>query len=453
MKVVVCGAGATGLAAAYLLRRAGHAAVVVEAAPRPGGLLATFDAGDGHRLEYFYHHFFTHDVEINWLLAELGLADRVAFRPTAMGVLRGGRLYPFNGLADLLRFRAVGLIARLRFGFSSAMLAYRAAYAAAEDTPAASWLDRWAGRAATDSIWRPLLVSKFGDAAERVPLAWMAGRLRQRARSRKAGVERLGYLDGSLQVLVDRLVERLTKDGVDLRLAAPVERLITAEGCVVGVSTPAGDVTGDAVLATVPTAILAPLVRPLDGPFADRLAAVPYLGAICVVLALKRPALPVYWLNVADPGYDFGGMIEQTNFVPPEEYGGRRLVYLSRYLPVTAPLWQETDVALIEKAVTQLGKAVGRRVADDLTQGWVFRGRYAAPRTEIGFHRLIPSFRSPLPGLFVASMCHVYPDERSVNNSIRVAAEARRAMGRGDAADQVPRGISLSAKYGPDSLA
>jgi protoporphyrinogen oxidase len=428
-------------------------------------LLATFDAGGGARLEYFYHHFFTHDAEINWLLADLGLAERVAFRPTSMGVLRGGRLYPFNGIGDLLRFKAVGLAARLRFGFGAALLTYGPGYADAEDTPAAAWLDRWAGRAGTDAIWRPLLVSKFGDSAERVPLAWMAGRLRQRARSRQAGGERLGYLAGSLQVLVDRLVETLTgsekgdiphfrggKEECPLFLSAPVERLITDNGRVVGVSTPKGEMTGDAVLATIPTAVLAPLVRPVDAAFADRLAALPYLGAICVVLSLKQQALPVYWLNVADPGYDFGGMIEQTNFVPPDEYGGQHIVYLSRYLPVGSPLWKLPDADLIEKAVEQLGRAIGRPVGGDLIRGWVFRGRYAAPRTEIGFHRLIPPFRSPVPGLFVASMCHVYPDERSVNNSIRVAAEAVRMMGLPGAADAVPRGISLSAKYGPDSL-
>jgi protoporphyrinogen oxidase len=449
MKVVVCGAGATGLAAAHLLRRAGHEVAIVEAAARPGGLLATFDAG-GSRLEFFYHHFFTHDAEINWLLADLGLADRVVFRKTSMGVLRGGRLYQFNGLRDLLRFKAIGLVPRLRFGFSSAMLAYLGGYTNAEDTPAAAWFDRWAGRSASAAIWRPLLSSKFGDAAERVPLAWMAGRLRQRARSRKAGEERLGYLNGSLQMLVDRLVETLTAGGVDLRLSSPVERLITDRGRVVGVATSKGDVTGNVVLATIPTAILAPLVQPVDATFAEQLAAIPYIGAICVILALKNQALPVYWLNVADPGFDFGGMIEQTNFVPPEEYDGQHLVYLSRYLPWTNPLWTTPDDVLIEKAVEQLGRAAGRPLKSEVTRGWVFRGKYAASRTEVGFYRLIPQFRSPVPGLYVASMCHIYPDERSVNNSIRVAAEALRAMGLPEAADPVPRGISLSAKYGPD---
>ena len=50
--------------------------------------------------------------------------------------------------------------------------------------------------------------------------------------------------------------------------------------------------------------------------------------------------------------------------------------------------------------------------------------------------------------LYVGAMCHVYPDERSVNNSVRVAAELVRALGFPEAADAVPRGLSLAGKYG-----
>jgi hypothetical protein len=43
-------------------------------------------------------------------------------------------------------------------------------------------------------------------------------------------------------------------------------------------------------------------------------------------------------------------------------------------------------------------------------------------------------------------MVHIYPDERSTNNSIRVAAEACKAMGINT--DFVPHGASLSGQIG-----
>jgi protoporphyrinogen oxidase len=449
VKVLVLGAGATGLAAAFLLRRAGAEVIVADAADKPGGLLATFDCGGG-RLEYFYHHFFTHDAAIRWWLEQLGLTERVEFRPTTMGLARGGVLAPFGGPTDVLfRLHAVPLTARLRFLASSAAMAYLPGFADAENTPAMAWFRRWAGRAATDAIWSPLLTSKFGDAAESVPLAWMAGRLRQRARSRSAGgSERLGYLRGSLEVLVDRMAEWLFEQEVELRLRAPICRLLTENDKVVGAETSSGELRADAVLSTLPTPITATLVQLIDPYYAGRLETIRYTGAMCAVLALDAPLTPYYWLNVTEPGYEFAGVIEHTNFLPASDYGGRNVVYLSRYLPDTHPLWTMPEHELLDRWIGQLGRLVGRDVSASVRERWLFRGKHAAPVPVVGFHKQIPTYRTPLPGLFVAAMPHIYPDERSVNNSLRVAAAAVRAMGFAEVADEVPVGLSLAAKYG-----
>jgi len=446
--IVVIGAGATGLAASYLLARAGMRVTVVESSPQPGGLLTTFDVGDGHRLEHFYHHFFTHDAEIGWLLEQLGLTDRVIFRKTTMGIFRNGRLYPFNDAGDLLGFTAIGLAARLRFGCSSAMLSYRKRYCENERLSCLKWFERWAGREATDAIWRPLLEIKFGEAAERIPLAWMAGRLRQRALSRKKGEEMLGYLDGSLQVLVDRLVEDLSGRGVEFHFSAATDRLLVENGGAVGVCTSAGEIRADRVVSTVPTPILSRLVEPIDPAYAAQLSEIKYIGALCTVLSLKQPLSSTYWTNVAEPGYSFGGVIEHTNFVPAEKYGGRHLVYLSRYLPTDDPLWSTDEQSLLGLQLDQLRRMVGREIGPMIRRHWIFRSRFAATLTDLGFYGRIPRFRSPIENLYVAGMCHIYPDERSVNNSIRVAAELVWAMGFDQQVRIVPRGISLAARYG-----
>jgi hypothetical protein len=48
--------------------------------------------------------------------------------------------------------------------------------------------------------------------------------------------------------------------------------------------------------------------------------------------------------------------------------------------------------------------------------------------------------------MWLANMVHIYPDERSVNNAIRVSAEACRVMGM--KTSFIPEGRSLSGKIG-----
>jgi protoporphyrinogen oxidase len=248
-------------------------------------------------------------------------------------------------------------------------------------------------------------------------------------------------------VLVDRWCQTLAAAGVEIRLSTRVEGLLSDQGRLTGVGTDDGAIAADCVVATIPTTMLAALVRPIEPAYATELAQIRYLGAICTVLSLEEKLSDTYWTNVTDPGFDFGGVIEQTNLMAPAAYGGRHLVYLSRYLSVDDPLWKLDDEALLARQIAQLEAMVGRPVGQQLKRHWVFRSPLAATLTEMGFQRRIPAMRSPIPGLFVASMCHIYPDERSVNNSIRVAAEVVRAMGFAAVADSVPRGLSLAGRY------
>jgi protoporphyrinogen oxidase len=191
---------------------------------------------------------------------------------------------------------------------------------------------------------------------------------------------------------------------------------------------------------------LASLVEGIDSGYASSLRDIEYMGAICTILSMEESLSPVYWLNVADPGYSFGGVIEQTHLIPPEEYGGRHLAYLSRYVRSDHPLRSKDDEALFSQQLGELERLFGRDVKPILNDHWIFRGRFAAPITGLKFSEKVPSYDTPIPGLYIASMPHVYPDERSTNNSIRIADAAVAEMGVDTG--YVPEGTSLAASYG-----
>lgn len=447
--LTIIGGGVTGLASAYLAAKAGWRVSVLEASSEFGGLLRTF-AVAGTRLEFFYHHFFTHDAELHWLLEELGIEDALTYAPSTMGILRNGGIFPFDGPKDLLPFKPLPPIDKLRFALTSAYLSQFANWRRVEEVSSWDWLERFAGRKTVENIWGPLLEVKFGSHAREVPLAWLVGRLRQRVKSRSAaGSERLGYLRGSLQGLLDALLEKLRSAGVKLVANAPVGDLIMEDGVVRGARCAGGDFRADHILATIPTVHLSRLVAPHAPDYADDLAAIQYFSAVCTILKLRTSLSPVYWLNIADPGFPFGGIIEHTRMLPPEHYEGHHIVYLSKYFPHHDPLFELDEAGIQETMMEGVRRFRPGFEERDLVESFVFRTDYAAPVCDLGFSKRVPACRSPVPGLFVASMPHVYPDERSVNNSIRVAANAIDVL-TGERGGRVPTNQSLAGRIGFD---
>jgi protoporphyrinogen oxidase len=214
------------------------------------------------------------------------------------------------------------------------------------------------------------------------------------------------------------------------------------------VGTPKGKFGGGEFLITIPQTYLTPLLREARPDYAEALARVPYFGAVCTILELSRPLSHIYWMNVADPGFPFGGIIEHTNLIPASEYGGRHIVYLSRYFAPSDPLARMSTEEIAAVMVPPLKRVFPDFKDADILKTSVFRTLTAAPVCGLNFSRQVPACRSPIKHLYIANMCHIYPDERSCNNSIRLAAEACRVVGIDT--KEVPRGASLAGKIGLD---
>ena len=443
--LVVIGGGITGLSIAYIAAKAGKKVTVLEAGSRFGGLLDTFEIG-GTRLEKFYHHFFLHDKEMAWLLKELGLEDEVVFKQTTMGILRNGKIFEFDTGLDLLKFKPIGIIDKIRFGLTSVYLGQFCDWREYEHISALSWFQKWCGKSATAAIWEPLLRVKFGAHFDKVPLAWMIGRLKQRMNSRKSGKEQLGYLAGSLGVLCDRLVEKLTKLNVDLRSNSPVEGLAIADNQITEVKTSTGSFRAEQVISTVPNGVLASLVQNTNPEFAARLNEVEYFGAVCAILEMKKPLSPVYWLNIADADYPFGGIIEQTNFIDSDSYNGIYVSYLSRYFTSDEPIAKMNDQQLETHLLDGVKRAFPDFSDSQLKRVHIFKTQTAATVCNLNFSSKVVEAKSTIDNLVVANMMHIYPDERSVNNSIRVAANVCSSLGVNT--DYIPKGGSLAGQIG-----
>src|SRR3954452_14186347 len=196
MRIAVLGAGVAGLAAGHRLTQAGHAVDVYERWPGLGGQAATVDVGDGHLLERYYHHLFTSDRHIARLYDELGMPDELEWRDSTQSFFIDGKQWPFTSPLDLLRFKPLSPLTRVRMG--AAVLAVQkfgkdpAPY---ERVTARDWIRSRMGAGAWDVVWGPLLRAKFGDRAEEISMVWLWSKftLRRQLEGEEARGEKLGY--------------------------------------------------------------------------------------------------------------------------------------------------------------------------------------------------------------------------------------------------------------------
>ncbi len=428
-RIVVIGGGFTGLSAAYELTRLGFRPTLIESDAELGGLAGSFPLAST-RIEKFYHHWFTNDTAILDLIDELGLSDQVAFRPSKTGMFCRGRIFRLSSPADLLKFSPLGLIDRIRLG--RLVLRARAVkdWQELESLTAEEWLIRLCGPEVFRVVWQPLLRGKFGPFASDISAVWFWNKLKLRGSSRGKGArEELAYFHGGFAALVDRLADAIRSAGGTILTNCPAQSLEVVEGAVRGVCTPYGSLDAQAVIATPALPILADLVQPhVSTAQADTLRRIEYLANVCVVLQLNRPLSDTYWLNVNDPGFPFVGVMEHTNLVPAETYGGKHVVFLSRYLPHTDPMYRMPDQEVFEFCLPHLQRMFPRFSPSQILGHHVWRARYSQPVVERNYSRLIPPATGLLSGLHVASMAQIYPEDRGTNYAVRQGRLAARQV-------------------------
>jgi protoporphyrinogen oxidase len=453
----VIGAGVAGLVAGHRLAKAGHTCNVYERWPGLGGQAATLPVGQGHLLERYYHHLFTSDRHIAELYDELGMPDELEWRPSSVAFFAEGRPWPFNGPLDLLRFRPLSPPARVRMGVAVLMLQRRHRDVRAfENETAREWVLRAMGRQAWDRIWGPLLRGKFGDRAGDISMAWLWAKLtsRRQIKGDEARQELLGYPRGSWETLYERLQQSIESRGGRVLIDRPARRLSRRDGrFVVEPAAPDSFRAGhdprafaalepddpyDAVIATVPNDIFEQLLDPelaaeIGADYLDRLSTIEYHTALCLLLELDRQFTPYYWMNIADDELPFVGLIEHTNFIEPERYGGRRFLYVANYLERGHPM-----LALELEELLDLYEPGLRKINPDFSRSWIkerwlFREPAAQPIVTLGYRERMPPLDTGVPGLILANTTQIYPEDRGTNYSVRLADQAVEALMRSSA--------------------
>ena len=424
--VGVVGGGITGLTAAYRLARLGYRVTLWEQSGEFGGLAAAFDVPGG-KIEKFYHHLFMSDHAIAALAEEIGVDGKLRWLPSQNSYFSNGAIYSLASPMDLIRLPVVPIHDRIRIGLATLYLqtipSRGERWKALERVTAGDWLRKWLGDRAFERTLGAQLKAKFGPRAEEVAMVWFWNKIYLRTQSRPGilAKERLGYFDGSFSVFIDKLVSAGREEGVLFTPSTGIRSIAARDDTgKFGVTTSAGLEEVDAVVATTPTPLLARMVPDLPSDYAEKLTSSIYQGAACVLLRLDRSLTSTYWLNIADESLPFTVIVEHTNFIKPDEYAGNHYVYLNTYVETDDRFLQMTESDLVDEYLSYLPKLNPGFSRDWVLDHWVFRTTAAQPVVGLNYSERRPDHRTPIPGLYLASMSQIYPEDRGTNYAVEL---------------------------------
>lgn len=423
-KIAVLGAGPMGLAVAFQLAREGNQPIVFEADDRVGGMTASFDFS-GLKIERYYHFHCISDHAFLQILEELNLSHKMNWVETKMGYWYKNRLQRWGNPLALLMFRGLSPVAKFRYGLHAFLSTKRNDWKPLDHLDAVQWIKRWVGNEAYEILWKRLFEYKFYDYTSNLSAAWIWSRVRRIGRSRYSLMkEKLGYLEGGSETLLNAMCKDIESNGGVLKLKTPILQIVMENKKIIGVQTQDGLELFDQVISTVPLPYISRLAPDLPEDILDQFKSIKNIAVVCVIVKLKKPLTENFWLNTNDPEMEIPGIVEYSNLRPLEN----SIVYVPFYMPGEHPKYQESDDIFIEKVRKYFKKINPLLVDDDFIDMFASRYRYAQPICEPGFLASIPKPKLPINGLWVADTSYYYPEDRGISESIdfgrRLAKEA-----------------------------
>ncbi len=425
-KIAIVGAGMAGMAAAWDLIRQGQQVTVFEAADHPGGLAAGFKEPHWDwSVERYYHHWFASDKYMLGLIRELGWSEDVHF-PTPITVMYyKGKFYPFDSIKNALLYPGLGWgINKIRFGLVGLYLRLTNNWRALEKTTTDAWMRKFAGNKVYEEMWQPMMEGKFGQRwADKVSMAWMWARLHART-------TKLGTFTGGFQAFADRFAAKLQDLGVEIRYKTPIQSISSHPSGGLQLETRDGQTERyDQALVTLAPSLLARMAPDLPEDYLRGLLTLNSMGAVVMTLTLDRQLSKegFYWYSIPkQAGFPFLALVEHTNFLKPEYFGGDHVLYIGDYLEADHPNFSKTDEELRDEFLPYLKKINPDFDPSWVKKVWVSKTAYAQPIPLVNHSRNIPAIQTPMDGLYFASMSQVYPWDRGTNFAVEIG---RRAAG------------------------
>lgn len=420
-KVAIIGAGYTGLAIAKKLIDSGCKVEIFEKSNEIGGIAKSINI-EGTKLEKHYRHIFKSDKYVIDLIKELGIYEKLKWPETKMGYFTDNSIYAFGTPITLLKFKPLNFWDKIRFGFCIINIKLIKDYKKLEKVTAEQWIKDKYGKKVYEKIWEPLLISKFGENKDKISMAWLWGKICLRSSSTTMNGERLGYLEGSYEVLIKELERYLKNNNCKIHINEAVDTIKKNENSKWTINTEKEEF--DCIVSTTAYPITKEIFKEyLSKEEQNIMDKLEYTSAKTLMIVAKKSLSKYYWINIGDRTIPFGGIIEHTNMVDKKEYNGKNIIYISNYMYKTDKLYKMSAEELLEEYFKSLQKINSNFNKNDIEKVLVFEEEYAQPVIKTNYSKEEIKIKLKEKGLYVSSMAQIYPEDRGMNYAIKIGYE------------------------------
>jgi len=262
-----------------------------------------------------------------------------------------------------------------------------------------------------------------------VSLAWFWARIRKRTPS-------LAYPKGGFLDFADSLVEKIKENGGKVFFKTEILELKDNGKISIRFKDSNGQIKEerfDKAIVTVPSFLFLKISPSLPQDYKDRLEKLKGLGAISLILRLRKPFFKdgTYWLNVCEKNAPVMAIVEHTNFMDKENYGGEHIVYLGNYKPAGDEYFSMTKEELLEKFGPYL-KRINPGYQQDIIDYRLFHAPFAQPVIGINYSKILPRFETPLKNVYLANIEQVYPWDRGTNYAVELGQKVAKLLNNND---------------------
>jgi protoporphyrinogen oxidase len=273
------------------------------------------------------------------------------------------------------------------------------------------------GSASYKKIWEPLMVNKLGRYADDISLAWFWARVYKRTPS-------LAYPEGGFLRFAEHLEKLIKKQKGTFLYNTEVTKLSSDKKPVIEYKTSDGKTRHkefDAVIVTLPSTFFVKIAPDLPGEYTKTLGKLKGIGAMNVVVRLKKPFLlgGTYWLNMCDSKSPILAIVEHTNFMDSTNYNNEHIVYLGNYMEPSDERFSLSVEELLKRYEPWLTK-INSDYKKNIIGARVFKAPFAQPIIPPHYSKILPAFKTPLQNVYLANIEQVYPWDRGTNYAVEL---------------------------------